>query len=86
VVALRDPGRTDADLFTVLMSDALFWMPSTFGNGEAPMAARLLGSPPPEFAVLSDQIRKSWTSFAALTWTVVDVNRAVEAFLGRVAG
>lgn len=109
------PGATDADLFTVLMSDALFRMPSTwvaeeharaggrtwlydftwpgpalgachsfdvpftFGNGETPMAARLLGSPPPpEFAVLSDHIRKSWTSFAATGdpgWPAFDLDR-----------
>jgi para-nitrobenzyl esterase len=109
------PGVTDADLFTVLMSDAVFRMPSTrvaeeharaggrtwlydftwpspalgachsldvpftFGNGETPMAARLLGSPPPpEFAVLSDHIRKSWTSFAATGdpgWPAFDLDR-----------
>jgi carboxylesterase type B len=109
------PGRTDADLFTVLMSDALFRMPSTwvaeeharaggrtwlydftwpspvlgachsldvpftFGNGDTPMAARLLGSPPPpEFVELSDHIRKSWTSFAATGdpgWAAFDPDR-----------
>jgi para-nitrobenzyl esterase len=96
------PGSSDTDLFTVMMSDALFRMPSTwvaeahaqsggrtwlydfawqspilgachtldvpftFGNGHTPMAARMLGSPPPaEFHTLSSRIRDAWTAFAA---------------------
>jgi carboxylesterase type B len=54
-------------------------VPFTFGNGETPMAARLLGSPPPpEFVELSDHIRKSWTSFAATGdpgWAAFDPDR-----------
>jgi carboxylesterase type B len=95
------PDRTDDDLFIVLMSDALFRMPSTwvaeaharrggrtwlydfawqgplgachmidvpfaFGNGDNPMAALSLGSPPPaDFGPLSKRIRDAWTAFAA---------------------
>ncbi|GAA4592499.1 carboxylesterase family protein [Planotetraspora phitsanulokensis] len=96
------PGHDDAALFSVMMSDALFRMPSTwvaeaharaggrtwlydfawrspafgachaldvpfaFGDGDSPMAAWLLGSPPPaDFAVLSEHIRRAWTAFAA---------------------
>ncbi|MEV0732744.1 carboxylesterase family protein [Polymorphospora sp. NPDC050346] len=96
------PDRTDPELLTVMMSDALFRMPTTrvaeahtaaggrtwlydltwqsprlgachildvplaFGNAASPLAARLLGTPPPPgFAELSAQIRTAWTSFAA---------------------
>jgi para-nitrobenzyl esterase len=98
-----NPGRDQAALFSVMMSDALFRMPSTwvaeaharaggrtwlydfawrspafgachaldvpftFGNGDTPMAAWLLGSPPPaDFAVLSEHIRRAWTAFATI--------------------
>ena len=41
-------------------------VPFTFGTGDTPIGAMLLGSPPPpEFEVLSEALRKSWTSFAA---------------------
>jgi carboxylesterase type B len=109
------PGSTDAELFTVMMSDALFRMPSTwvaeahvrsggrawlydftwrsrslgachsldvpftFGNGETPMAARLLGSPPPaDFAALSARLRAAWAAFAATGdpgWPRFDLGR-----------
>jgi len=96
------PGRTDADVFVVMLSDALVRMPTTwtaeaharaggrtwlydfawrgptmgaghgvdvpfiFGNPTSRLAARLLGSPPPaDFGPLSEQMRTSWTTFAA---------------------
>ncbi len=41
-------------------------VPFTFGNADTPMAARLLGSPPPgDFEALSERIRSAWTGFAA---------------------
>ena len=95
------PGTTAAELCTVMLSDALFRMPTTwvaeahahaggrswlydftwqspllgachavdvpftFGNADTPMAARLLGCPPPaDFTALSDHIQHAWTTFA----------------------
>lgn len=41
-------------------------VPFTFGIGTSRFAARFLGaSPPTEFAVLSERIRRAWTTFAA---------------------
>jgi para-nitrobenzyl esterase len=96
------PGRTDADLFVVLASDAMIRIPTsrvaeaharaggrtwlydfawrspglgaghgvdvafTFGNGGSRFAARFLGAQPhPDFADLSERVRKAWTAFAA---------------------
>jgi para-nitrobenzyl esterase len=109
------PDLGETALFSVMMSDALFRMPSTwvaeaharaggrtwlydfawrspafgachaldvpftFGDGETPLAAWLLGSPPPaDFAVLSEQIRRAWTAFAATGdpgWPRFDLER-----------
>lgn len=111
------PVGSDEELFDVMMSDALFRMPSTwvaeahafaggrtwlydfawsspllgachsldvpftFGTGDSPIAARLIGSPaPPDFAVLSQQIRTAWTSFAATGdpgWPRFDLQRRI---------
>jgi para-nitrobenzyl esterase len=97
------PGVSDADLYVLLQSDAIFRIPSmwcaqehpgrswcyeltwpspafggalgachgldvplTFGMFGGSMTAMMLGDPaPPEALALSDEIRKSWTSFAA---------------------
>jgi para-nitrobenzyl esterase len=96
------PGRSDADLYVLIQSDAIFRIPSmwcaqehpgrswcyeltwpspafggalgachgldvplTFGNFDGPMTTMVLGDPlPPDAVALSDEIRKSWTSFA----------------------
>lgn len=95
------PDNTDAELFTVMLSDALFRMPSTwmaeahahaggrtwlydftwqspllgachaldvpftFGNANTPLAARLVGCPPPpDFIALAEHIQQAWTTFA----------------------
>jgi para-nitrobenzyl esterase len=98
-----NPGVPDADLHVLILSDALFRIPSiwcaqehpgrsycyelvwpspalggalgachlldvplTFGNVNGPLAALVLGVPPPPKAdTLSKEIRKAWTSFAA---------------------
>jgi para-nitrobenzyl esterase len=96
------PDTSDADLYVLIMSDAIFRMPTTwcaqnhpgrswlyeltwpspafggilrcchaldlpltFGNFGGQLATMVLGSPvPPEALMISEEIRKAWTSFA----------------------